>query len=189
GDPGGEALRHADLAREWKRVLQRSMSPRLLAPGMRPRTTIAGRAAALPVAYAEADDMPRIACRRWLAETIRLVANAARERRTSKLLRLATVSVALVGCHGSAAAADWPARPVRFVVGPGPDVLARLLGQQLTERWGQQVVIDQRPGAGGIIAAETVAKATADGHTLLLTTGSYTINHTLRKKLPYDLTR
>jgi tripartite-type tricarboxylate transporter receptor subunit TctC len=133
--------------------------------------------------------MPRIASRRRVAETMRRVANAASARRASRLLRLAAASVALAGLHIPAGAADWPARPVRFVVGPGPDVLARLVGQQLTERWGQQVVVDQRPGAGGIIAAETVAKATADGHTLLLTTGSYTINHTLRKKLPYDLTR
>jgi tripartite-type tricarboxylate transporter receptor subunit TctC len=88
-----------------------------------------------------------------------------------------------------ASGAEWPTRPVRFVVGPGPDVLPRLLGQKLTESWGQQVVVDQRPGAGGIIAAETVSRANPDGYTLLLTTGSYTINHTLYTKLPYDLTK
>ena len=65
----------------------------------------------------------------------------------------------------------YPARPIRFIVGPGPDVLARLVGQKLTESWGQQVVVDQRPGAGGIIAADTVAKSLPDGYTLLLTTG------------------
>ena len=73
---------------------------------------------------------------------------------------------------------SYPARPIRFIVGPGPDVLARLVGQKVTESWGQQVVVDQRPGAGGIIAADTVAKSAPDGHTLLLTTGAYTINAT-----------
>jgi tripartite-type tricarboxylate transporter receptor subunit TctC len=86
-------------------------------------------------------------------------------------------------------AAEYPTKPIRFVVGPGPDVLARLVGQKLTDAWGQQVVVDQRPGAGGIIAADTVAKSAPDGYTLLLTTGSYTINATLYKKLPYDLVR
>jgi tripartite-type tricarboxylate transporter receptor subunit TctC len=63
------------------------------------------------------------------------------------------------------------------------------MGQKLTESWGQQVVVDQRPGAGGIIAADTVAKALPDGYTLLLTTGAYTINHSLYSKLPYNLER
>jgi tripartite-type tricarboxylate transporter receptor subunit TctC len=88
-----------------------------------------------------------------------------------------------------AVAAAYPARPIRFIVGPGPDVLARLVGQKVTEHWGQQVVVDQRPGAGGIIAADTVAKSQPDGYTLLLTTGAYTINSILYKKLPYSLER
>ncbi len=83
----------------------------------------------------------------------------------------------------------YPTKPIRFIVGPGPDVLARVIGQKLTESWGQQVVVDQRPGAGGIIAADTVAKAAADGYTLLLTTGAYTINAALYPKLPYNLER
>jgi tripartite-type tricarboxylate transporter receptor subunit TctC len=83
----------------------------------------------------------------------------------------------------------YPARPIRFIVGPGPDILARLVGQKVTEAWGQQVVVDQRPGAGGIIAADTVAKSQPDGYTLLLTTGAYTINATLYTKLPYSLER
>lgn len=94
-----------------------------------------------------------------------------------------------VASSGMAAAQGYPTKPIRFIVGPGPDVLARLVGQKLTDAWGQQVVVDQRPGAGGIIAAETVSKATPDGYTLLLTTGSYTINHSLYAKLPYDLLR
>jgi tripartite-type tricarboxylate transporter receptor subunit TctC len=86
-------------------------------------------------------------------------------------------------------AQTYPTKPIRFIVGPGPDVLARLIGQKLTDSWGQQVVVDQRPGAGGIIAADTVAKSIPDGYTLLLTTGAYTINATLYSKLPYNLER
>lgn len=88
-----------------------------------------------------------------------------------------------------ASAADYPTKPIRFIVGPGPDVLARIVGQKLTDAWGQQVVVDQRPGAGGIIAADTAAKAAPDGYTLLLTTGAYTVNAVYYTKLPYELTR
>lgn len=107
------------------------------------------------------------------------------------LLRPAVLAV-LAGVTvptGAAHAQNYPAKPIRFIVGPGPDVLARLIGQKLTDSWGQQVVVDQRPGAGGIIAADTVAKSIPDGYTLLLTTGAYTINATLYPKLPYDLER
>jgi tripartite-type tricarboxylate transporter receptor subunit TctC len=86
-------------------------------------------------------------------------------------------------------APGYPTRPIRFIVGPGPDVLARIVGHKLTDAWGQQVVVDQRPGAGGLIAADTVAKSTPDGYTLLLTTGAYTINATYYPKLPYSLER
>lgn len=100
------------------------------------------------------------------------------------------LAVALLGATAvSALAQSYPSRPIRFIVGPAPDVLPRLIGQKLTEVWGQQVVVDQRPGAGGIIAAETTAKATPDGHTLLLTTGAYTVNVVYYSKLPYDLVR
>ena len=86
-------------------------------------------------------------------------------------------------------AQDYPVKPIRFIVGPGPDVLARVIGQKLTDSWGQQVVVDQRPGAGGIIAADTVAKSLPDGYTLLLTTGAYTINAMLYPKLPFSFER
>ena len=85
-----------------------------------------------------------------------------------------------------AAAQDYPAKPIRFIVGPGPDVLARIVGQKLTDAWGQQILVDQRPGAGGIIAADTVAKSPADGYTLLLSTGTYTTIPSLYRKVPYD---
>src|SRR5215207_1099694 len=104
----------------------------------------------------------------------------------SALLAAATASAAHAASIGSG---SYPTKPIRFIVGPGPDVLARVIGQKLTESWGQQVVVDQRPGAGGIIAADTVAKSAPDGYTLLLTTGAYTINATLYSKLPYNLER
>jgi len=90
---------------------------------------------------------------------------------------------------GAAAAQDYPSRPTRFIVGPGPDALARIVAQKLSESWGQPVIVDQRPAAGGIVAADAVAKSAADGYTLLLSTGSYTINSVLQPKAPYDFQR
>ena len=74
---------------------------------------------------------------------------------------LAALAFAVAGLlHAAVASAQqFPSKPIRFIIGPAPDVLARLVGQKLSDAWGQQVVIDQRPGAGGILAAETVAKA------------------------------
>jgi tripartite-type tricarboxylate transporter receptor subunit TctC len=102
---------------------------------------------------------------------------------------LALASAAAPDAQAASTEQAFPTRPIRFIVGPGPDVLARVIGQKLTESWGQQVVVDQRPGAGGIIAADTVAKSAPDGYTLLLTTGAYTINAVLYPKLPYSLER
>jgi len=86
----------------------------------------------------------------------------------------------------TAQAEDYPSRFIRVVVGPGPDIPARVLGPKFTEVLGQQVVIEPRPGAGGVIAAQTVATAPADGYTLLLATASYTINTALQTS-PYDM--
>jgi tripartite-type tricarboxylate transporter receptor subunit TctC len=108
---------------------------------------------------------------------------------TSKL-RLSLVALAVISFVWTGAfAQNYPAKPIRFIVGPGPDVLARLVGQKLTESWGQQVVVDQRPAAGGIIAAESVAKAAPDGYTLLLSTATYTVAAILYPKLPYDFVK
>ena len=79
-----------------------------------------------------------------------------------------------------AAAQDYPAKPIRVIVGPGPDIVARLFGQKFTDAWGQQVVVETRPGGGGTIAAELVAKAPPDGYTLLLASAAYTINAVLQ---------
>src|SRR3954469_13697313 len=72
-----------------------------------------------------------------------------------------------------------------FPPGGGSDVVARLLAPKLTESWGQQVIVDNRGGAGGTIGAETVVRAAPDGYTVLIATGSYSVNPTVYKP-PYD---
>jgi tripartite-type tricarboxylate transporter receptor subunit TctC len=91
-------------------------------------------------------------------------------------------------------AQTYPTRPIRIVVGFGPgggnDILARLVSQKLTERLGQAVVVENKPGAGAMIATELVAKAAPDGYTLLLgATGAMTINPAVYQKLSYDTVR
>lgn len=93
-----------------------------------------------------------------------------------------------------AAAQTYPSKPIRLVVpfaaGGGTDLLARAIAQRLSESLGQTVIVDNRAGAGGVIGAEYVAKAPADGYTLLMgTPGGMTINPNLRLKTPYDVSR
>ena len=89
-------------------------------------------------------------------------------------------------CSWDARAQDYPSRFIRVVVGPGPDIVARLFGAKITDVLRQQVVVEPRPGAGGTIASQTVAAAAPDGYTLLLASASYTINTALQQS-PYDL--
>jgi len=92
------------------------------------------------------------------------------------------------------AAQAWPDKPVRIVVayppGGGIDVMARQIAEKLTRQWGQSVVVENRPGANTIIAADAVAKSPADGHTVLMTTdATFSINPHLYARLPYDAER
>ncbi len=96
--------------------------------------------------------------------------------------------------HGFAQAAEvYPVRPIRFIVpyppGGGADTLARTVGQKIGEAWGQQVVIDNRPGGATNIAAEVAANAAPDGYTLLETVLAHAVNASLFPKLSYDLRR
>lgn len=98
-------------------------------------------------------------------------------------------SIALLGLT-HACAGDFPERPVRLIVpyapGAGQDITGRLLAQHLTDLWRQQVVVDNRPGAGSNIGSEIGARAPADGYTLLLANEAMAINATLTRKLPFD---
>lgn len=90
-------------------------------------------------------------------------------------------------------AAGFPSRPIRMIVPFAPqgpnDQLARMVGIKLTEAWGQQVVVDNRPGAGTVIGTELAVRAPADGHTMLMISLSTAVNPVLRSKLPYDTAR
>jgi tripartite-type tricarboxylate transporter receptor subunit TctC len=105
--------------------------------------------------------------------------------------RRAIAAAALLALGGSALAQDaWPNKPVRMIVpfapGGSTDVVARMVGQRLSTLWGQTVVIENRAGAGGNVGADVVAKSPGDGYTLLLASGSVTINPALYKKMPFD---
>jgi tripartite-type tricarboxylate transporter receptor subunit TctC len=97
----------------------------------------------------------------------------------------------LAAAQSPAGAQSYPSRPVRiiaqFTPGTSTDILARVIGQKLTDSWGQQVVVDNRPGAGGLVGTELGAKAAPDGYTLTMAVSSgFGINPTLYSKLPYD---
>ena len=105
--------------------------------------------------------------------------------------RLASIGLALLAVAPAAVADNYPSRPVRIVVpdaaGGPTDFLGRSIGQKLSARIGQPVVIENRPGAASIVGAETVARAKADGYTLLLATmGALALNPAIYSKLPYD---
>ena len=105
----------------------------------------------------------------------------------------AALLVILATAAAGAGAQTYPSGPLRIVVpftpGGGTDILARLLGQKLSESWGQPAVVDNRAGASGTLGTAVVAKATADGHTLLIVPAAYAGNPGLYKRLPYDHAR
>lgn len=111
--------------------------------------------------------------------------------RIAKLLLAASALTVLTVQAQTAAADAYPSKPVRLVVpftpGGSSDILARSIGQELTKAWGQPVIIDNVPGAGGSLGADRVAKAPADGYTLLMGhIGTLAVNPSLYPKLPYD---
>src|SRR3954469_6425104 len=113
-------------------------------------------------------------------------------RLTETFSVLAFGAATLVVDADAASVADgYPARPVRFIVslapGGGTDFVARVLAGRLSELWGQQVVVDNRPGAGSILGADLAAKAAPDGYTLLMGTNSLLTQPSLFKNLPYDV--
>ena len=112
----------------------------------------------------------------------------AKPRLCRRLFAAVLLSLALAPVTG--ARAEYPERPIRLVVpfppGGVTDIVARLLAERLSAEFGQQVLVDNKTGAGGVIAGDIVAKAPADGYTLLLTTPNHTINAAFRATMPYD---
>jgi tripartite-type tricarboxylate transporter receptor subunit TctC len=105
-------------------------------------------------------------------------------------MKLLATILALLFSLTTTARADYPEKPIRLVVpfppGGVTDIVARLLAERLSAEFGQQVLVDNKTGAGGVIAGDIVAKAPADGYTLLLTTNNHTINAAFRAAMPYD---
>ena len=110
-----------------------------------------------------------------------------------KFLHLAASGAALVALPRAGSALDYPTRPVHIIVGfpegGGPNVVAHIVGEQLSQRLGQQFVVESRPGAGSSIAAQDVVTAPADGYTLLMATGANAINASLYAHLKFDFIR
>jgi tripartite-type tricarboxylate transporter receptor subunit TctC len=144
--------------------------------------------------------MPSASVRTTIVNYIRFVRaiDIHREREPMKILRrqflhLAAGTVALPAVSRFASAQTYPTRPVSLIVGfaagGAADITARLIGQWLSERLGQQFVIENRPGAGSNIATEAVVRAPADGYTLLLVSSPHAFNATLYDKLSYNFIR
>jgi tripartite-type tricarboxylate transporter receptor subunit TctC len=110
-----------------------------------------------------------------------------------QFLYLAVGAAALPVASRIAWGQAYPTRPVHWIVGfpagSGPDIAVRLMGQWLSERLGQQVVVEDRPGAGGTIATEAVVRAAPDGYSLLCATAANAVNATLYENLKFDFVR
>ena len=107
---------------------------------------------------------------------------------------LVQVVMLFAAALGAAQAQSYPARPIRIIVPYTPagttDILARLIGQKMTESWGQPVIVDNRPGANGNIGTEIAARATPDGYTIIMgAAATHSINNTLYPKLSWDAVR
>jgi len=100
-------------------------------------------------------------------------------------------AILAVGTAGAQTPVQYPVKAIRMIApsapGSGPDIMARTIAQKLSEAWSQPVVVEARPGAGGIIGSEAVAKSPPDGYTLIMgSAGSHSVNPSLYRKLPYD---
>ena len=108
-------------------------------------------------------------------------------------LLLCVAAMTCIGTHAADPAGSYPSRNVRmvipFVPGGSSDIIGRIVAQKLTEAWSQQVIVDNRGGGGTVIGTEIVGKAAPDGHTLLLSTPSFTVNATGVRPLPYNPTK
>jgi len=106
------------------------------------------------------------------------------------VMRMVTAGVLMAIAGTTAAQQDYPNKPIRFIVpfppGGSTDPIARLIGQKLTESWGQQVIVDNRPGGNTIIGTEALAKSPPDGYTMLTATSTFVISPHLVPNLPYD---
>jgi len=112
----------------------------------------------------------------------------------NRTIRLTLFVSLAASCAGLVGAQTYPVKPIRFLMphptGAGMDFVSRTVAQKLTESWGQQVIVDSRPGAGGIIGLQLAARAAPDGYTLVPTSiGPLTVNPSLYAKLPYDTLR
>lgn len=116
-------------------------------------------------------------------------------RALRSVFAFATITVGSLACRAADvpapdAIAAYPAKPIRIVIGftpgGGPDITARYLAQKLTESWKQQVIVDNRPGAGGTVGASIVARANPDGYTLLSVSPAHAVAAAIYPKLPYD---
>jgi tripartite-type tricarboxylate transporter receptor subunit TctC len=104
--------------------------------------------------------------------------------------RLAAAGGLMLAAAGAASAQSFPSKPVRIFVpyaaGGGVDVLTRTLGEVVSKQWGQSVVVENRPGAGGVIASQAVVASPPDGYTLIMVASGHATNPLLYPKIPYD---
>jgi tripartite-type tricarboxylate transporter receptor subunit TctC len=114
---------------------------------------------------------------------------------TTNTVRVVWAALLALGSSSAfaASAGEYPSRPIRYLVAFAPgginDIMARIVAQKLTESWGQQVIVDNRPGAGGTLAAGLLARTNADGYTFMNISTAHTIAQTLYTKLDYHLER
>src|SRR5688572_10388350 len=108
-----------------------------------------------------------------------------------RLTTAAVLAAVVVSVPVTALAQDYPTRPIRIIVpftpGGATDLIARLLSQRFYEAFGQVATVENRPGAGGNIGGDVVAKSAPDGHVLLMSTASLAVNVTLYPKMPFDV--